>query len=122
MLRAIERQHAVVAFRGKVLPNELGEMRDAGLVLRALVPDLAGSVLIVEIGNRDRERRGQGATARLKRERRGEQERERGFRAIQSFHGRSSLTDAKASPSRSQTEPLPKIGARYVKSISHRSH
>ena len=60
-------------------------MRDAGLMLRALVPHLAGSVLIVEIGNRDRERRGR-ATARLKRQRGGEKERERGLREIHSFH------------------------------------
>src|SRR4029077_10332063 len=32
MLRTIERQHAVVAFRGKILTHELSEMRDAGLM------------------------------------------------------------------------------------------
>ena len=74
------------------LHGRFGEMRDAGLMLRALVPHLAGIILIVEIGNRDRERRGQGAAARLKRQRGGgEQERDRGFRAIHSFHARSSL-------------------------------
>ena len=50
MLWAIERQHAVVAFRGKILPHELGEMRDAGLVLRGLVPHLAGSVTVIVSG------------------------------------------------------------------------